>query len=124
MHRTFYDRKRQQVRDLGCGVGAQGLDLEVRRVARRRCGAVKQERLAWLAVDTPGYTKRFARWAAVRMATIEDVAREFRLDWRTVKALEVQYMREQLRRAGTPAPKVIGTRRGLHPEGGTRTASS
>jgi transposase len=31
-----------------------------------------------------------------------------RLDWRTVKALEQQYMREQLRRAGTPRPRVIG----------------
>jgi hypothetical protein len=30
------------------------------------------------------------------------------LDWHTVKELEKQYMREQLRRAGTPAPKVIG----------------
>lgn len=109
MHRTFYDRKRQQVRDLGCGGWRLYLDLEVRRVACRRCGAVKQERLAWLA-DTPGYTKRFAFAVGrrCRMATIEDVAREFRLDWRTVKALEVQYMREQLRRAGTPAPKVIG----------------
>src|SRR5439155_24232350 len=29
-------------------------------------------------------------------------------DWHTVKALEQQYMREQLRRAGTPGPRVIG----------------
>jgi transposase len=36
------------------------------------------------------------------------VAREFRLHWETVKELEKQYMREQLRRAGTPGPKVIG----------------
>jgi transposase len=36
------------------------------------------------------------------------VAHEFHLDWKTVKALEMQYMREQLRRAGTPAPRVIG----------------
>jgi transposase len=70
---------------------------------------VKQERLAWLA-DTPGYTKRFAFAVGrrCRTATIEDVAKELHLDWKTVKALEMQYMREQLRRAGTPAPKVIG----------------
>ena len=37
-----------------------------------------------------------------------DVARELHLDWNTVKDLEKQYMREQLRRVGTPAPKVIG----------------
>jgi len=36
------------------------------------------------------------------------VARELRLDWHTVKELEKQYMREQLRRAGTPGPQVIG----------------
>src|SRR4051794_29328617 len=43
-----------------------------------------------------------------RASTIRDVARELRLDWRTVKALEMEYMREQLRRAGAPGPKVIG----------------
>ena len=43
-----------------------------------------------------------------RAATIQDVAHELRLDWKTVKALEIEYMREQLRRAGTPAPSVIG----------------
>jgi transposase len=36
------------------------------------------------------------------------VAKELRLDWHTVKALELQYMREQLRRVGTPGPRVIG----------------
>ena len=78
-------------------------------MACRRCGAVKQERLAWLA-DTPGYTKRFAFAVGrrCRAASLQDVAKEFRLEWRTVKALEMQYMREQLRRAGPPAPKVIG----------------
>src|SRR5450756_1414663 len=30
------------------------------------------------------------------------------LDWKTVKALEKQYMAEQLRRAGTPGPQVVG----------------
>jgi len=36
------------------------------------------------------------------------VARELRLDWKTVKAREMEYMREQLRRAGTAWPEVIG----------------
>lgn len=40
--------------------------------------------------------------------TIRDVARELKLHWDTVKDLERQYMREQLRRTGTPAPEVIG----------------
>jgi transposase len=70
---------------------------------------VKQEKLGWLA-DNPFYTKRFAfyvgrRW---RSANSRDVAHELHLDWKTVKELEKQYMREQLRRAGNPAPRVIG----------------
>ena len=40
--------------------------------------------------------------------SIRDVAKELRLDWHTVKALEQQYMREQLRRTGTPGPRVLG----------------
>ena len=72
-------------------------------------GLVKQERLPWLA-DTPGYTKRFAFAVGrrCRAASLRDVAKEFYLDWKTVKALAMQYMREQLRRAGILAPRVIG----------------
>jgi transposase len=36
------------------------------------------------------------------------VAQELKLDWKTVKDLEKQYMEEQLRRAGCPAPSAIG----------------
>jgi transposase len=70
---------------------------------------VKQEKLGWLA-DNPFYTKRFAFFVGrrCRAATVRDVARELHLDWKTVKDLDKQYMREQLRRAGTPAPTVIG----------------
>jgi len=70
---------------------------------------VKQEKLPWLA-NNPFYTKRFAFYVGrrCRSSTIHDVARELRLDWKTVKALEMEYMREQLRRVGTPAPTVIG----------------
>ena len=85
------------------------LDVEVRRVLCRNCGAVKQERLAWLA-DNPFYTQRFAYFVGrrCRTSTLLDVARELRLDWKTVKELDKEYMREQLQRLGTPAPKVIG----------------
>jgi transposase len=70
---------------------------------------VKQERLDWLA-DLPFYTKRFAFYVGRRCrgSSLQDIARELHLDWKTVKALEMQYMREQLRRVGLPAPKVIG----------------
>lgn len=47
------------------------------------------------------------RW---RTSTIKDVAEELRLEWHTVKELDKHYMREQLRRIGTPGPKIIGLR--------------
>jgi transposase len=70
---------------------------------------VKQERLAWLA-NNPFSTKRFAFFVGrrCRTATLRDIAKELALDWKTVKELDKQYMEEQLRRLGTPAPKVIG----------------
>jgi len=70
---------------------------------------VKRERLDFLA-DNPRYTKRFAYYVGkrCRASTIQDIAEELGLHWHTVKDLEKQYMREQLRRAGTPGPKVIG----------------
>ncbi|MCX6922743.1 MAG: ISL3 family transposase [Verrucomicrobia bacterium] len=43
-----------------------------------------------------------------RASTIKDVAKELHLHWGSVRELEKQYMREQLRRVGTPGPKVIG----------------
>jgi transposase len=97
------------VRDLSCGDLQIYLELEVRRVDCESCGKVKRERLTWLA-DNPFYTKRFAFFVGrrCRASTIKDVAREVHLDWDSVKALEMQYMREQLRRVGTPGPKVIG----------------
>ena len=108
-HRTFYDHKIRLVRDLSCGDTRIYLELEIRRVQCRRCGKVKQEKLSFLA-DSPFYTKRFAFYIGKRCSTstIKDVAKEFHLDRRTVKELEMQYMREKLRRAGNPRPKVIG----------------
>ena len=70
---------------------------------------MKQEKLVFLA-DNPFYTKRFAFYVGKRCntQTIKDVAKELHLDWKTVKKLEEQYMREKLRRAGKPSPGVIG----------------
>lgn len=105
----FYDRRVHRVRDLPCGGLRIIVELELRRVACRTCGAVKRERLDFLA-DNPRYTKRFAFYVGrrCRSSAIKDIAEELQLEWHTVKALEQQYMREQLRRAGTPGPKVIG----------------
>ena len=70
---------------------------------------MKREELAFLA-DNPLYTKRFAYYVGrrCRQSTIKDVAKELHLHWETVKTLEMQYMRAQLARVGTPAPKAIG----------------
>jgi transposase len=55
VQRGWYDRKQRRVRDLACGDLRIYLAVEVRRVACRRCGLVKQERLAFLA-DNPFYS--------------------------------------------------------------------
>ena len=70
---------------------------------------MKREQLEFLA-DNPFYTKRFAFYVGrrCRQATIKDIAQELKLDWGTVKTLEMQYMRAQLAKAGTPGPKAIG----------------
>jgi transposase len=85
------------------------LELEVRRVLCRRCQAVKRERLDFLAAN-PFYTQRFAFYVGrrCRVSTVKDVADELLLNWHTVKELDKHYMREQLRRVGTPGPKIIG----------------
>lgn len=107
--RSYYDSKTRRIRDLSCGDARVYLEVVVRRVACQRCGRVKRERLDWLA-DNPFYTKRFVVFVGrrCRAMSIRDVAKEVHLDWHTVKGLEKQYMAEQLRRAGTPAPKAIG----------------
>lgn len=70
---------------------------------------MKQETFPWLATN-PFYTKRFAWYVGrrCRETAVKDVARELKLDWKTVKSLEKEYMQEQLRRTGTPGPKAIG----------------
>jgi len=70
---------------------------------------VKTEDIPWLA-GSAFYTKRlmFHIGRRCRQSSISDVAKEHRLDWKSVKTLEKQYMEEQLRRAGKKAPKAIG----------------
>lgn len=107
--RSFYDRKLRRVRDLSCGDSRVFLELEVRRIHCQTCQAVRQERFAFLA-NNPFYTKRFGYYVGRRCSssTIQAVAKELRLDWKTVKELDKQYMQEKLRRAGKANPKVIG----------------
>lgn len=109
MHYTFYDRKFRLVRDLSCGDAQVYLEVEIRRVKCKGCSKVKQEKLNWLAKN-PFYTERFMYWVGrrCRSSSIKDVAKECRLDWKTVKELEKEYMREQLEKAPKINPRVIG----------------
>jgi len=70
---------------------------------------VGMEHLAWLA-EHPATTKRFSMYIGerCRSATISDVAKEFGLDWKTVKEMDKEYMRVQLAAAPAPEPKVVG----------------
>jgi len=105
----WYDRKLRRTRDLSCGDTRVYLEFEVRRLRCKCRGKVKRERLDFLA-DNPFHTKRFAFCVGrrCRKETIQDVARELKLDWDTVKTLDKQYMKAQLAKAGNPARKIIG----------------
>ena len=70
---------------------------------------MRQERFDFLS-GNPFYTKRFADYIGkrCRKSTIRDIAKEFHLDWKTVKDLEIQYMRKMVSRSGASNPKIIG----------------
>ena len=70
---------------------------------------MKTESLHWLA-DNPLCTKRFALYVGrrCRESSIKALAEELHLDWHAVKEMDKQYMPEQLRRTGCPAPRAIG----------------
>jgi transposase len=107
--RSFYDQEIRRVRDLNCGALRIYLELSLRRVNCPHCHGVRQERLDFLAKNHR-YTRRFAFETGRRCArsAIKDIARELHLGWHAVKNLDKEYMAEQLRRAGNPAPKQIG----------------
>lgn len=70
---------------------------------------MKREKLEWLS-ENPFYTQRFAIYVGrkCRVMTIQDVAKELKLDWHTVKNLGKEYMQKQLQRHPVAAPGVIG----------------
>lgn len=107
--RSYYDKRMRRIRDLSCGDARVYLETEVRRVLCLKCGKVKREKITWIA-NNPFYTKRFSYYVGrkCRSMTIQDVAKELRLDWETVKTLEKEYMEEQLRRNPVRGPTVIG----------------
>src|SRR5271156_4659799 len=105
----WYDCRLRRGRDLSSAGFRIVLELEVRRIECGACASVKRERLEFLA-DNPHFTKRFAFYVGrrCRQAAIRDVAKELKLDWETVKTLEMQYMRAQIERAGAPGPRAMG----------------
>jgi transposase len=82
VQKGWYDQRLRQVRDLPSAGFRIVLELEMRRLACRRCGKVKRERLDFLA-DNARFTKRFAFYVGrrCRQASIRDVAKELKLDW-------------------------------------------
>ena len=108
VHRGWYDRTRRRARDLPCGPYRIYLDPEVRRVECRRCGKVKRKRLE-LLLENALHTERVARYVGrrCRTGTIDDIAKEMNLDWRTVKRMEMRYLRMQLVRAAKPSPQAL-----------------
>jgi transposase len=85
------------------------LRFEGRRVACRRCGRVKTERLAWLAAN-PHFTRRFALHVGrlCREMTVKRVATLLHLTWDQVKDLEKQYMQALLAKAPAVRPRALG----------------
>lgn len=97
------------MRDLDCGSFRIWLRVEIRRVDCRRCQAVKQETLSWLA-RTGHHTERFVQRVGrrCREQSVSSVAEEFGLHWETVKSLNIQYMERQLAENPVKPPEVLG----------------
>lgn len=97
------------MRDLPSGGARIYLRFDGRRVACRRCGKVKTERLAWLA-DNPHFTRRYAFHVGrlCREMTVKRAAGLLHLTWHQVKDLEKQYMQAILAKAPQPRPRAIG----------------
>lgn len=98
-----------RVRDVGAAGFRILLEFERWRVYCPRCRGVFVEQLDWLARN-PRYTQRYALHvgALCREMTVKAVAELERLHHTTVKDLDKLYMRQQVARAGLPAPQAMG----------------
>jgi transposase len=97
------------VRDLPCGEAIVYVRFQHWRVACAHCGGIRHEYLSFLAKNK-FYTKRFAIFVGrqCEQQSVKAVAEELHLDWKTVKELDKEYMRENLKRAPEVHPEVIG----------------
>ncbi len=97
------------MRDLSVAGFRIHLEFERWRVNCPRCAGVHVERLDWLA-SNPRYTQRFSLHVGklCRDMPNKAVAELERLHDSTVKELDKLYMRQQVQRAGMPAPRAIG----------------
>ena len=70
---------------------------------------MKPEYLGFVSPNA-NYSERFVLSIGkqCRVMAVKDIARLMRLGWDAVKDIDKIYMREQLRRAGPPKPRVIG----------------
>lgn len=70
---------------------------------------MKTEKLNW-GSDNAAVSKRFMLQIGkyCRERSIKSIAEEYRMDWKTVKELDKEYMRLQLAEAGPVSPRVIG----------------
>ncbi len=104
-----YDKRLCRARDMSVAGWRLSVEFERWRVDCPGCGGVHVEKLDWLAKN-PRYTERFALHvgALCRSMSNKAVAQMERLHDSTVKDLSKLYMAEQVRRAGTAAPRAIG----------------
>ena len=69
MQRNWYDREQCRVRDVAYGGLRIYPELEVRRVACRHCGTVKQERLAIRVLQRRAYGLRDEEYLRLKIPT-------------------------------------------------------
>jgi transposase len=95
----WYDSKSKLVRDLASGGTAVYLEFEIRRVECDRCNAVKTETLEWLA-KSGRFTKRFEENVGrmAREMPLTAVAYHNRISWEQAWRIELDYMRDLVKR--------------------------
>ncbi len=98
------------VRDLDSGNAPMYLEFEIRRVKCNRCGAVKTETLSWLW-EHGRFTKRFEEKVGrmARQMRLTEVAELNQISWDQAWRMELEYMRELIKRQPPAATiRVIG----------------